>query len=52
MIEFNHHQWKLVFTAVRKAQINSITDGKEYQEYNEILDKLYPLAYSEQYERS
>lgn len=49
MKEFDHHQWKLIFTAVRRAQLNSITDGKEYKEYEKILDQLYPLAYREQY---
>lgn len=48
-MKLNHHQWKLVFDAVRKQQVNSIVDGSEYKEYDTILTELWDLAYSETY---
>ena len=48
-LEFDHHQWKLIFSAVRKQQQLQVTDSKWYKEYDEILNKLYPVAYSENY---
>ena len=48
-MNLNHHQWKLVFDAVRKQQVNSIVDGESYKEYDEILTELWDLAYSETY---
>ena len=48
-MKLNHHQWKLVFDAVRKQQVNSIVDGESYKEYDEILTELWDLAYSETY---
>lgn len=53
MPELTHHQWKLIFTAVRNYQINhpqSIPcyEGL-YHELSQILDTLYPYAYSQSY---
>lgn len=48
-MKLNHHQWKLVFDAVRKQQVNSIVDGSDYKEYDAILNELWELAYSETY---
>jgi hypothetical protein len=48
-MKLNHHQWKLVFDAVRKQQVNSIVDGETYKEYDAILNELWDLAYSETY---
>ena len=48
-MNLNHHQWKLVFDAVRKQQVNSIVDGSDYKQYDEILNELWDLAYSETY---
>ena len=48
-LEFDHHQWKLIFTAVRKQQQLQVIGSKWYKEYDEILNKLYPVAYSENY---
>ena len=48
-MKLNHHQWKLVFDAVRKQQVNSIVDGESYKEYDAILTELWDLAYSETY---
>ncbi len=48
-LEFDHHQWKLIFSAVRKQQQLQVTDSKWYKEYDEILNALYPFAYTENY---
>ena len=48
-LEFDHHQWKLIFSAVRKQQQLQVPNSKWYKEYDEILNKLYPVAYSENY---
>jgi hypothetical protein len=53
MPEFTHHQWKLIFTAVRKYQMNhpqSVPCYKGmYHDLSYILDVLHPYAYSEIY---
>jgi len=48
-MNFNHHQWKLIYDAVRKQQVNSIVDGSTYKEYDAILTELWDLAYAETY---
>lgn len=48
-MNLNHHQWKIVFDAVRKQQVNSIVDGSDYKQYDEILNELWDAAYSETY---
>lgn len=45
----NHHQWKIVFDAVRKQQVVHLPDSKWYGEYTEILNEIFDLAYSESY---
>ena len=53
MPELTHHQWKLIFTAVRKYQQSypqSVPCYKGmYHDLAYILDVLYPYAYSETY---
>ena len=53
MPELTHHQWKLIFTAVRKYQLNYPEYVNCYtemhQELKEILDILEPYAYTETY---
>ena len=53
MTEFTHHQWKLIYTAVRKYQMNYPQSVGCYtemrQELDEILDVLYPYAFTETY---
>ena len=53
MPELTHHQWKLIFTAVRKYQKEhpqSVPCYKGmYHDLSYILDVLYPYAYSESY---
>ena len=48
-MNLNHHQWKLVYDAVRKQQVNSIVDGSSYTEYDAILTELWDVAYAETY---
>lgn len=49
MPELSHHQWKLIFDAVRKQQVNQIVSSKFYEEYSEILTEIYSFAFSETY---
>ena len=53
MPELTHHQWKLIFTAVRKYQLNYPEYVNCYtemhKELSEILDVLYPYAFTETY---
>ena len=53
MPELNHHQWKLIYTAVRKYQVNHpATIGcyaEMHKELSYILDVLYPYAFTETY---
>tara|TARA_Y100000004_G_scaffold46038_1_gene50516 strand:- start:1234 stop:1398 length:165 start_codon:yes stop_codon:yes gene_type:complete len=48
-MNLDHHQWKLIFDAVRKQQVNSIVDGSDYKQYDAILTELWDLAYTETY---
>lgn len=45
----DHHQWKLIFNAVRKRQQAQIVSSHDYNELGAILDEIYPYAYSETY---
>lgn len=45
----NHHQWKIVFNAVRKQQHRHLPDSKWYNEHTAILNEIYDLAFSENY---
>ena len=53
MPEFTQHQWKLIYTALRKYQLNYTQYVNCYtemhKELSEILDILEPYAYSELY---
>ena len=53
MPELTHHQWKLIFTSVRKYQLNYPEHVNCYtemhKELSEILDILEPYAYTETY---
>ena len=48
-MKLNHHQWKLIYDAVRKQQVNSIVDGSTYKEYDAILNEIWDVAYAETY---
>ena len=49
---FNHHELKLIFTAIRRYQTSQIEEPNGfglYVELQSILDRLQPSAYSETY---
>ena len=51
-IDLNSHEWKLVFTAVRKYQksmIGNPTCRTLYRELNSVLDTIQPYAYGSSY---
>jgi hypothetical protein len=45
MIEFNQRHWRLIFDAVRKDQQRQVVGSKFYEEYSDILNSIYFLAY-------
>ena len=53
MPELSKHQWKLIFTALKKYQLNYPQYVNCYtemhKELSEILDILEPYTYSESY---
>lgn len=51
MNEFTHHQLKTIFTILRKRQEDCLRTYQyaEYEELNEILTILQPIAYKETY---
>lgn len=52
-LDFTPEQYKLIFTAVRRYQIDKcLHDGKEYHECNDILNVLFPYAYTQRQEQS
>ena len=52
MKQFTPEQYKLIFTAVRRYQIEkTLHNSTEYQECNVILDQLYPFAYTQRQEQ-
>tara|TARA_Y100000389_G_scaffold197743_1_gene232915 strand:- start:4586 stop:4750 length:165 start_codon:yes stop_codon:yes gene_type:complete len=48
-MKLDSHQWKLVFSAVRKQQQKEAVSSGWYKEYDEILNRIHPLAYEETY---
>lgn len=48
-MNLTHHQWKLIFSAVRKEQQKQVVGSKFYEEHNDILNSIFDLAYSETY---
>lgn len=48
MGKLTKRQWQEVFTIVRQKQksLLEMFDEEHYNELNDILDKLYPLAYN------
>ena len=47
-MNLNHHQWKLIYNAVRAKQV-SLINSSDYKEYDNILNELWDAAYSENY---
>jgi hypothetical protein len=53
MGQFTPEQYKLIFTAVRRYQIDkTLHNTTEYQECNAVLDALFPYAYTQRQEQS
>lgn len=51
-MEFRQDQWKLIFTAVRRYQIEKcIADTAEYWECSVILDELFDEVYTQNKEQ-
>jgi hypothetical protein len=44
-MEFSNHQWKLIFSSVRKQQQKEVPGSGWYKEYDEILNQLYPITF-------
>jgi hypothetical protein len=52
-MNFTQEQYKLIFTAVRRYQLEKTAlNGKEYQDCNEILDELFDSVYTQNREQS
>ena len=51
-MNFTQQQYKLIFNAVRRYQIEkTITDSQEYQECSDILNELFTSVYTQQQEQ-
>jgi len=51
-MNFRQDQWKLIFTAVRRYQIERcVNDSAEYWECSAILDELYDEVYTQNREQ-
>lgn len=51
-MNFTQKQYELIFTAVRRHQIEkSVLNSPEYQECNEILDELFDTVYTQRVEQ-
>ena len=51
-MNFTHEQYKLIFNAVRRYQIEkTIHDSPQYHECSEILNELFENVYTQQQEQ-
>lgn len=51
-MNFTQEQYKLIFNAVRRYQIEkTLNNSKEYQECSAILDQLFNSVYTQQQEQ-
>ena len=51
-MNFTQQQYKLIFTAVRRYQIEKcLLNSDEYHECSEILDELFDTVYTQQVEQ-
>jgi hypothetical protein len=51
-MNFRQDQWKLIFTAVRRYQIERcVNDSPEYWECSAILDELFDEVYTQNREQ-
>ncbi len=52
MMNFTQEQYKLIFTAVRRYQLEkTILNSEQYHECNEILDELFDYVYTQKVEQ-
>lgn len=52
-MNFTPEQYKLIFTAVRRYQIDKcLHDSKEYHQCGEVLDELFDTVYTQRVEQS
>lgn len=50
--KLNNHQWKLVYHAVRRYQLEkTLLDFEAYWEASEVLDELFDLVYTQRREQ-
>lgn len=50
--DFTEKELRLIYTAVRRYQLEkTILSSKDYEEFSEILDKLFPLVYTQTLEQ-
>ena len=47
-LDLNCNQWKAIFKAVRTAQQKNVVGSRWYKDYDEILDTIWHLAYTEE----
>lgn len=51
-MNFTQQQYKLIFTSVRRYQLEkTLLNSNEYHECNEILDQLFDYVYTQQQEQ-
>jgi hypothetical protein len=52
MGQFTDKEYRLIYTAVRRYQMEKThLSSTDYQEYSIILDKLFPLTYTQRQEQ-
>lgn len=51
-MNFTTEQYKLIFTAVRRYQLEkTILDSQQYHDCDEILNQLFPYVYTQRQEQ-
>ena len=51
--EFTEKELRLIYTAVRRFQMEkTYLTSAEYEEFSEILNKLFPFVYTQKKEQS
>lgn len=50
-MNFTPEQYRLIFTAVRRYQEQSVYDPKTYNECSEVLDELFDSVYTQRVEQ-
>lgn len=51
-MNFTHEHYKLIYTAVRRYQIEkTLLNSAEYHQCNEVLDELFDTVYTQRVEQ-